>query len=339
MTKTDQWFASHAPGTSSQVVLVSSTSEWEAALDLVMIDLVDFPFVGIDCEWLSSDTVADQALQAVTEAHHFSTLIDNITKRRVCLLQLATIRATCVLVRLCLFEKLPESLRHLLGNEQVWKVGVNVEADKRQLKRSWVVDLESWIDLRNVFADCESVGGDVSQKSAARLGLNGLSERLFGRVACENKVALATSNWAAVQLSAEQTAYAAGDAQMGIDCFIAMCNTVWPEARGQLRAADILHRFESHKCRPVVPTTEKTRQRRAKKTPSDPVGQAVREQLSEKAKKIPQLSRNKLYDNIQLFAPDGTLVGLIGRKKAAWYLTRGLVVEKAACVEELVSGY
>uniref|UniRef100_A0A914VNP9 Uncharacterized protein n=1 Tax=Plectus sambesii TaxID=2011161 RepID=A0A914VNP9_9BILA len=42
-----------------------------------------------------------------------------------------------------------------------------------------------------------------------------------------------------------------------------------------------------------------------------------------------------LYDNIQLFAPDGTLVGLIGRKKAAWYLTRGLAVETAPCLHQL----
>jgi hypothetical protein len=341
MTTVDQWFESRTCGASTRLIVVSTVDEWEAAFELLMVDIIDFPFIGIDCEWLANDQVAEKARQAATEAESSSTLIDNIEQRRVCLLQLATRQGTCVLARLCLFERLPDSLRRLLADERVWKVGVNIETDKRKLFGSWTVELESWVDLRNVFNDCISVGHIVPRESTFGLGLNGLSERLFGRVACSNKSTIATGNWAAVTLSFEQTAYAAGDAQLGLDCFIAMCNAVWPEARGQLQIADISSRFEVHKCRPNQPTSEKPKPLREKATDAAAAEKVARadQQLNERAKKIPQLRRNKLYDNIQLFAPDGTVVGLIGQKKATWYLTRGVAVETAPSVDPLVSGH
>uniref|UniRef100_A0A914UWZ0 3'-5' exonuclease domain-containing protein n=1 Tax=Plectus sambesii TaxID=2011161 RepID=A0A914UWZ0_9BILA len=299
MITNDLWCASRPPGTSSHVVIASSASEWEEAFELLMMDILDFPFVGIDCEWLANDLIAEQALQAALEAGYSSTLIDNIEKRRVCLLQLATSQGTCVLVRLCLFDQLPNSLRRLLADEKVWKVGVNTQCDKKQLFGSWTVELESWVDLRHVFKDCESVGLVGPYRSDRELGLNGLSERLLGRVACGNKAAIAKSNWAAVELSAEQTTYAAGDAQIGIDCFIAMCNAVWPDARGQLHTTDICDRFEAHKCRPIAPPSEKAKRRREKTTETSATERPVRDQLAEKAKKIPQLSRNKPHGRPQ----------------------------------------
>ena len=73
-----------------------------------------FPVLGLDCEWVSQDGKVSP----------------------VSLLQLSTISGLCVLVRLCVMDNLPSSLKEILAKEDIYKVGVAVIDDKSKLLQS-----------------------------------------------------------------------------------------------------------------------------------------------------------------------------------------------------------
>ena len=91
-----------APGLGTCAVhVVNTLSDWAAVVQELQKDLATLPILGLDCEWVSQCGSC----------------------RPVALLQLATYRGLCVLVRLCLLPSLPTSLRSLLASQELYKVG------------------------------------------------------------------------------------------------------------------------------------------------------------------------------------------------------------------------
>lgn len=108
-----------------KVVVVSSASDWEKIASDVWSHVRMFPFIGLDCEWVSMGG----------------------TPGPVSLLQIATHRGLCVLVRLCQLETVPQSLRQLLVDHDVVKAGVAILDDAKKLLVDYNIDLNGCADL------------------------------------------------------------------------------------------------------------------------------------------------------------------------------------------------
>lgn len=121
-----------------QPVMVNSEEDWEQLWPSLQKELSVYPVLGLDCEWVS--------VKGKTSA--------------VSLLQMASYSGLCVLVRLQLFrasqQDIPLSLKEVLRDPHVLKVGVGCYEDGKRLTRDYGLALGCTVDLRYL-ADRKSV--------------------------------------------------------------------------------------------------------------------------------------------------------------------------------------
>ncbi|KAM5129923.1 exonuclease 3'-5' domain-containing protein 2 [Mantella aurantiaca] len=290
----------------AEVRIVSKAEEWEAAWPLLKKDIDVFPVLGMDCEWVSVDGRANP----------------------ISLLQMASHSGFCVLVRLPRLANagstIPKTLLTLLANNNVLKVGVGCREDASKLINDYGLTVTGIVDIRYLAMRQRR---DIFQNS---LSLKSLSETVLC-YPLDKSFQLRCSNWDADEFTQDQIFYAARDAQVSVALFLQLlgffslnASPAWASllskcqglidvpfkgkgiANGEINGGPRQKRggFEqsSQNCQGRDP-------RRNKKKPLG-VGYSVR--------------KSPLYDNCFLHAPDGQPLCTCDRKKAQWYLDKGI---------------
>ncbi|XP_075701111.1 exonuclease 3'-5' domain-containing protein 2 isoform X2 [Rhinoderma darwinii] len=290
----------------AEVKIVSKTEEWELVWPLLQRDLDVYPVLGMDCEWVSVDG----------------------RKNPISLLQMASHSGLCVLVRLPRLAStgcnIPKTLITLLANSSVLKVGVGCWDDASKLTNDYGLSVNGIVDIRYLAMRQRR---DIFQNS---LSLKSLSETILC-YPLDKSFQLRCSNWDAEEFSQDQVFYAARDAQVSVALFLQLLGffssdppTAWDFFLGKCQGlidvpfkgkgvvnGDLNGFTKPNKEGPTEQSSSNSQgdPRRHKKKPLG-VGYSVR--------------KSPLYDNCFLHAPDGQPLCTCDRKKAQWYLDKGI---------------
>ncbi|XP_052437092.1 exonuclease 3'-5' domain-containing protein 2 isoform X2 [Carassius gibelio] len=289
-------------------VTVSSPEDWETLWPDFQKDLCVYPVLGLDCEWVSVKGKASA----------------------VSLLQLATFSGRCVLVRLLAFHKaqlpLPEGLVGVLSDPRVLKVGVGCYEDGKRLAHDHGLTLSCTVDLRYLA---------LRQRQAVLnngLSLKSLAADLLN-VTLDKSLELRCSDWEADVLSQEQVVYAAHDAQISVALFFHLLGRNSVEGEGTfVQLASCCQGLVDvpFRARYNGEGEDGERKRRSRKsTVESPESgdQQVPDPRRNKRKPLGvgySARKSPLYDNCFLHAPDGQPLCTCDKKKAKWYLEKGI---------------
>ncbi|XP_029900437.1 exonuclease 3'-5' domain-containing protein 2 isoform X2 [Myripristis murdjan] len=301
-----------------QPVMVSSEEEWQQLWPSLQKELSVFPVLGLDCEWVSVKGRASV----------------------VSLLQMASYSGLCVLVRLLPFrsgqESFPHSLIEVLRNPHILKVGVGCYEDGKRLTRDYGLTLGCTVDLRYLALRQRhvTVNNGLSLKSLAADLLN---------ISLDKSLELRCSDWEADQLTLEQMTYAARDAQVSIALFfylLGLGSETRPVFPSEATYSDLAAR-----CQGLVDVPFRgraggdgddkdgeRRRRTARKQPAFESPESGDQQVPDPRKNNKRkplgvgysARKSPLYDNCFLHAPDGQPLCTCDKKKAKWYLDKGI---------------
>lgn len=306
-------------------VTVNSEEEWQQLWPQLQKELSVFPVLGLDCEWVKTNGVSVKGRASA-----------------VSLLQMATYSGRCVLVRLLPFrgsqQTFPLSLMEVLRDPHVLKVGVGCYEDGKRLTRDYGLLLSCSVDLRYLALRQKkaTVNNGLSLKSLAADLLN---------ISLDKSLELRCSDWEADQLTPDQMTYAARDAQVSIALFfrlLGLGSESGPVSPGGSSYSELVSR-----CQGLVDVPfrgrgdgeekpiDGERRRRMVRKPAPYESPESGDQL------VPDPRRNNkrkplgvgysarkspLYDNCFLHAPDGQPLCTCDKKKAKWYLDKGIGV-------------
>ncbi|XP_066464585.1 exonuclease 3'-5' domain-containing protein 2 [Eleutherodactylus coqui] len=289
----------------AEVKIISKAEEWETVWPILQQDLNMYPVLGMDCEWVSVDGRTNP----------------------ISLLQMASHSGLCVLVRLPRLASsacnIPRTLLTLLANSSVLKVGVGCWDDASKLMNDYGISVKGIVDIRY-----------LAMRHRRDLFQNGLSlKSLSETILCfslDKSFQLRCSNWDADEFTNDQVFYAARDAQVSVALFLQLLgffssdsSTTWESFLGKCQGLiDVpfkgkglvngdINVVSKQKEGPTEQTNVNSQgdPRRYKKKPLG-VGYSVR--------------KSPLYDNCFLHAPDGQPLCTCDRKKAQWYLDKGI---------------
>ncbi|KAL9889059.1 exonuclease 3'-5' domain-containing protein 2-like isoform 1-T1 [Glossina fuscipes fuscipes] len=166
-----------------------------------------YKVLGFDCEWVSVGR----------------------SRNPVALLQLASPNGFCGLFRLCHMHHIPQSLKNLLVDKEIIKVGVDPAGDAQKLQEDNGIYVASTFDIRYlaVMLRCKP------------LGLEKLSRSLLN-VDFVKRWYIAKSNWEFDKLDPDQVEYAANDAFAGIEIFKHLANRLKPRNYWNFTNADFM---------------------------------------------------------------------------------------------------
>uniref|UniRef100_A0A8C1UU12 Exonuclease 3'-5' domain-containing protein 2 n=1 Tax=Cyprinus carpio TaxID=7962 RepID=A0A8C1UU12_CYPCA len=294
-------------------VIVSTPGDWETLWPGFQKDLSVYPVLGLDCEWVKSMRVSVKGKASA-----------------VSLLQLATFSGRCVLVRLLTFRNarlpLPEGLVGVLSDPRVLKVGVGCYEDGKRLAQDHGLTLSCTVDLRYLA---------LRQRQAVLnngLSLKSLAADLLN-VTLDKSLELRCSDWEADVLTREQMVYAAHDAQISVALFFHLLgmNTAEGESTFVQLASCCQGLVDvPFRARYNGEGEEGERRRRSRKsTVESPESgdQQVPDPRRNKRKPLGvgySARKSPLYDNCFLHAPDGQPLCTCDKKKAKWYLEKGI---------------
>lgn len=251
--------------------------------------------LGFDCEWV---TVGG-------------------TRRPVALLQLSSCEGLCALFRLCCLKQIPKTLRELLENDDIVKVGVAPRGDAQILSHDYGVGVASTLDLRflAVLAGRKPAGLAKMSKSILNVELD-----KHWRLVC--------SDWEAKQLSEKQILYAANDALTAVEIFktlskdlrprnlLGICKNNFEPVLQKLEPFYDVNFKESFVSNLNIELCLKTESNKNLKNSPKNLKKSQIRCMSTRSK--------VLYDNCLLEAPDGELLCTIDRRKAKWYIDQNL---------------
>lgn len=300
-------------------VTVSSEEDWQRLWPLMQKELSAFPVLGLDCEWVSVKGRASA----------------------VSLLQMATCSGLCVLVRLLAFrsgqQPFPLSLMEVLRDPHILKVGVGCYEDGKRLTRDYGLSLSCTVDLR--YLALRQRQAPVSNG----LSLKSLAEDLLN-VSLDKSLELRCSDWEADRLTLKQMTYAARDAQVSIALFLHLLDfnsEAGPESSSGGSYSELAARCQGLVDVPFrgrgdgdEKAPEGERKRRIRKTPTLENPESGDQQVPDPRKNNKRkplgvgysARKSPLYDNCFLHAPDGQPLCTCDKKKAKWYLDKGIGV-------------
>ncbi|XP_068109940.1 exonuclease 3'-5' domain-containing protein 2 [Hyperolius riggenbachi] len=291
----------------AEVRVVSNIEEWEVVWPLLKRDLDVFPVLGMDCEWVS---------------------IDGRTNP-VSLLQMASHSGFCVLVRLPRLLRadctVPKTLLTVLANSTVLKVGVGCWEDSCKMTNDYGLTAKGVVDIRYLALRQRR---DIYQNS---LSLKSLSETILS-YPLDKSFQLRCSNWDAEEFTQDQIFYAARDAQVSVALFLQLvgffsldCPPSWASMLGKCQGLiDV-----PFKGKGVAHGDVNGASRLRKEGPCEQSSQNSQGKDPRRNKKKPlgvgySVRKSPLYDNCFLHAPDGQPLCTCDRKKAQWYLDKGI---------------
>ncbi|CAL4182676.1 unnamed protein product, partial [Meganyctiphanes norvegica] len=291
-----------------KVHIVTSNEEWECIYSLIAEEAYTIGALGFDCEWVQVQG----------------------SRRPVALLQLATASGVCVLVRLSCMNSIPDSLKMLLNDNRVLKLGVACIEDSQYLLMDYGLNVRGCVDLRHLYFrsfNQETPGENEIKQTANNIGLNGLSQKLLGK-SLNKDWRIRAGDWEAHELSPKQIKYAAEDALVGIHILIKLlADKVYMDNSAAFMISSswnayvqkIIHQYCSDYsdlkfCSSKDPETNS-------KTIFYKPG------TTNKTKMLDETSvtrKTLLYHNCQLLAPDNVPLCTVDPKKARWYVEKDL---------------
>uniref|UniRef100_A0A6J0T6M8 Exonuclease 3'-5' domain-containing protein 2 n=1 Tax=Pogona vitticeps TaxID=103695 RepID=A0A6J0T6M8_9SAUR len=305
-----------------EVVIISEVEKWNEVELLLKKELEHCPVLGIDCEWVSTE---------------------GKKTKPVSLLQMAAASGLCILLRLSRLtgggQVLPKTLVDILADGGILKVGVGCWEDACKLLRDYGVVVKGTVDLRY-----------LAMRQSKALAQNGLSlkslaERILN-YSLDKSLHLRCSNWEEEELAQEQVVYAARDAQVSVALFLHLLRLPFLPCTAGSEPA--LPNWEKvlRKCQGLVDVAFKARnssslgeeenrkvseQKRKNQKPEANGQSAGSGQTKDprKHKRKPlgvgySVRKSPLYENCFLHAPDGQPLCTCDRKKAQWYLDKGI---------------
>ncbi|XP_068948259.1 exonuclease 3'-5' domain-containing protein 2-like isoform X2 [Petaurus breviceps papuanus] len=306
-----------------KVVIVSEREEWEAVEPLFRKELEQCPVLGIDCEWVNVEGKASP----------------------VSLLQMASPTGRCILLQLpkliCGKAALPQTLLDILEDSRILKVGVGCREDASKLLRDYDLIVRGCLDLRNLAMKQRKdlLHSELSLKSLAETILN---------VPLNKSPLLRCSNWDAEQLTEEQVAYASRDAQISVALFLHLLGYRLSVSSTKNGSVETSWQKVLTKCQDLVDlpfrgkgnsntmgaesigetgSPKKARNRKSRAGGLSLGSQRGRDPRKQKQKPLGKgcsARKSPLYDNCFLHAPDGQPLCTCDRKKAQWYLDKGI---------------
>ncbi|NXL90751.1 EXD2 protein, partial [Alectura lathami] len=306
----------------ADIVVVSEQQEWDRVEPLLKTELEKWPVLGIDCEWVSVEG----------------------KKNPVSLLQMASSSGLCILVRLPRLvasgQTVPKTLLDIMADSAVLKVGVGCWEDACKLLQDYGLPVNGSLDLRYLAMRQRK---DLLHNC---LSLKSLAEK-FLNCPLDKSPHMRCSNWEAEELTQDQILYAARDAQVSVALFLHLLGfTCLPTtSEGENSAAawkQVLNRCQGLVDIPFrgrrsgstgeeksegAPSPQKTKNRKSSASNHSSGSQQVRDPRRQKRKPLGvgySARKSPLYDNCFLHAPDGQPLCTCDRKKAQWYLDKGI---------------
>ncbi|XP_053553965.1 exonuclease 3'-5' domain-containing protein 2 [Bombina bombina] len=292
----------------AETKVISGIEEWEIVWPLLKKELSEYPVLGMDCEWVSVDGRANP----------------------VSLLQMASPSGFCVLVRLsrliCSGATFPKTLLNLLSDSSILKVGVGCGEDASKLLRDYNLSVKGIVDIRY-----------LAMRYRKGLFQNGLSLKSLSETVLsyplDKSFQLRCSNWEAEEFSHDQILYAARDAQVSIALFLHFV--------GFFSSPHLTLEALLAKCQGLVDVPFKSKgcgilneevnggPKQRKERTGELSSQNSQSKDPRKNKRKPlgvgySARKSPLYDNCFLHAPDGQPLCTCDRKKAQWYLDKGI---------------
>uniref|UniRef100_A0A1A9VR75 3'-5' exonuclease domain-containing protein n=1 Tax=Glossina austeni TaxID=7395 RepID=A0A1A9VR75_GLOAU len=145
----------------------------------------DYNVLGFHCEWVS---VKDNS-------------------RSVAMLQLCSPKAFCAVFRLCRMRRIPKSLRALLEDENIIKVGVDIVLDANKLTMDYGIKVVGAFDLRYMALMARRKPEDLDSMSVSILNVKLKKDNDFNYY------------WDAKELEKEEIDYAANNAYASVEIF------------------------------------------------------------------------------------------------------------------------
>uniref|UniRef100_A0A8C8B101 Exonuclease 3'-5' domain-containing protein 2 n=1 Tax=Otus sunia TaxID=257818 RepID=A0A8C8B101_9STRI len=306
----------------ADIVIVSEQEEWDRVEPFLKKELEKWPVLGIDCEWVSVEGKANP----------------------VSLLQMASSSGFCVLVRLPRLvasgQTFPQTLLDIMADSAVLKVGVGCWEDACKLLHDYGLPVKGSMDLRYLAMRQRK---DLLHNC---LSLKSLAEKVLN-CPLDKSPHVRCSNWEAEELTQDQVLYAARDAQVSVALFLHLLEfaslpavsegeksvTAWEKALGKCRGlVDIPFKGRRSGSAGEEKSGEgrspqKTKNRKSSVNGQPSGSQQVRDLRRQKRKPLGMgysARKSPLYDNCFLHAPDGQPLCTCDRKKAQWYLDKGI---------------
>ncbi|CAH1643173.1 unnamed protein product [Spodoptera littoralis] len=247
--------------------------------------------LGFDCEWVTN----------------------NGKRQPVALVQLSSFDGYCGLFRLNTLKAVPLSLKELLEDESIYKVGVGPKDDSKYLHNDYSVELRSSLDIRHLAEYCGYEPGGLATLSSVLL-----------RAALDKSWRVRCSDWEAEELSERQKKYAAIDAHVAIKLFALLLEKVeetysnyWELDYNPATVWTRLYDYCS-KYADVGYKTKHTIKLKDHAKEKDP-------KIKEPTKRYKLTKRTRpLYNNGYLQAPDGELLCICDNRKGMWFVNKGL---------------
>ncbi|XP_068948105.1 exonuclease 3'-5' domain-containing protein 2 isoform X2 [Petaurus breviceps papuanus] len=236
---------------------------------------------------------------------------------------------------------LPQTLLAILKDSRILKVGVGCWEDANKLLQDYDLIVRGCLDLRNLAMKQrrDLLHSELSLKSLAETILN---------IPLNKAPLLRCSNWDAEQLTEEHVAYAARDAQISIALFLHLLGCPLSMSSTKNGNVEISWQKVLTKCQDLVDLPfdgkgnsnimgeesigETGSPKKARNWKSraggmslvNPQGRDPRKQKQKPLGKGCSTRKSPLYDNCFLQAPDGQPLCTCDRKKAQWYLDKGI---------------
>ncbi|XP_041764587.1 exonuclease 3'-5' domain-containing protein 2 [Anopheles merus] len=271
-----------------QVHIINTADDCRMIVEKLQRHCQEYNVLGFDCEWVS-----------------------NQGKRRpVALLQLASHRGLCALIRLCMINRIPQELYDLLNDDNIIKVGVSPYEDARVLREDYRLKVESTLDLRYM----------AERAGLEPLGIARLANEVLG-LTLDKHWKVRCSDWESPELSDRQIKYAASDAHVAVEMFKKLSYKLVPHYPWTSRKVVLEQVLEEMDCFMDQPHNN----RKAKSGGSSKSKKLLAPQNNQKGNKRYHSTRTKpLYHNCLMQAPDGELLCTCDRRKAEWYVQREL---------------
>ncbi|XP_031842751.1 exonuclease 3'-5' domain-containing 2 isoform X2 [Nomia melanderi] len=288
--------------TLDKVVIADTPEKCDYAIQLISRN-VSNDVLGFDCEWANEGPVS--------------------------LVQLATHNGVCGLFRIGKIGYVPHRLKELLASKRILKVGVAPYEDGQKIIADYGCRVCGTLDLRSL-AEHENL---PSPKSLAAMGLQYLGLEM------DKLIEVRCGNWNADILTDEQVAYAACDAIASVLIYDQIVQRIkekyslWETFVKYIKCICNKNINMQFYCLPngIIDTRFNARQTRSmvnykntkNSNPNIFTKNLKTSNLIIHTNSIP--TRNKpLYHNCYLQAPDGEILCTCDRKKAEWYITKGL---------------
>lgn len=296
----ERWFENITTGriADSSITIASSPGQVRRTIKEIYFYTRSYcNFVGLDCEWVGKNKTALMQISVSTPAG-----------------------IKCFLIRLCKVDiRICYELMAFLRDEDVVKLGCGIDGDFKRLSEVDFVIFHpatiSFFDLRQIIPATNYQNG----------GLANLTRQILGRK-LNKDYRVRCSNWEADTLSNEQKTYAADDAV----CALQILGKLIQEL-GESRVQYFINEYKNTVFK------QKSKPNKDKKEKS---GKITQNALEEKVKRrletrdygsdyfnsaTASVRKEPLYNNcVKLLAPDGEVLSITDKKKADWYVKKGL---------------